>query len=301
MTLEISFFNLQMTNLFIGLFSKHPLLRPHSVSIHKLGYSIHSIEPSFTSQGNTVNPEAIVYSPARKHTLLTEWTAANSLSYEKGEQIRRYLLVDANDLINSARVALDACRLCSLWVTVLPTSLQTFKDIIDSTNSDRLLLCSFCRVPTGEYCIEFHSGNIRDTELSLILTENMKFKRIPEGYLPIPIENLRDQRFTDGVIQQVVAFLIRKRYEFSVEDICDAMIGIWAYLSTEKKRGVREAVKRVMRELLQQSYCRDWLTFNYPNWEARNLPKSKLDKFINAVKADGITSNQLGADSISES
>lgn len=201
MTLEISFFNLQMTNLFIGLFSSHPLLRPHSVSIHRLGYSIHSIEPSFTSQGNTINPEAIVCSSVRQHTLLTEWTAASSLSYEKGEQIRRYLLVDANDLINSARVTLDACSSCSLWVTVLSTSLQTFKDIVDDTNSDRLLLCSFCRIPTGEYCIEFYSGNIRDAELSSILTKNMKFKRIPEGYLPIPIENLRDQRFTDGVIQ----------------------------------------------------------------------------------------------------
>lgn len=143
MTLEISFFNLQMTNLFIGLFSKHRLLRPHSISIHQLGYSIHSIEPSFTSQGNTINPEAIVYSSARQHTLLTEWTAASSLSHKKGEQIRRYLLVEENDLANSARVALEACGSCSLWVTVLPTSLETFKKIINNTNSDRLLLCSF--------------------------------------------------------------------------------------------------------------------------------------------------------------
>lgn len=78
------------------------------------------------------------------------------------------------------------------------------------------------------------------------------------------------------------------------------MIGIWTYLSTEKKRGIREAVKRVMRELIQQSYCRDWLTFNYPNWKASNPSKSKLDKFISAVKVDELTSAQLSADSLSE-
>jgi hypothetical protein len=301
MTLEISFFNLQMTNLFIGLFSRHPLLRPHSMSIYRLGYSIHSIEPSFTSQENTVNPEAIAHSPTRQHTLLTEWTAAQSLSYEKKEQIRRYLLVNASELETNAGVPLDACSSCSIWVMVLPTSLQTFQDIIDATSSDRLLLCSFDQLLTGEYCIKFHSGSICDTELSSILTQTMKFKRIPEGYLPIPMENLRDQRVTDGVVQQVVAFLIKKKYEFSVEDICEAMIGIWTYFQNDKKTAIRGAVKRVMRELSCQNYCRDWLTYNSPNWKAHNLSKSKLDKFIYAVQVDVlIPDDELSTDSVSE-
>ncbi len=278
-----------MTNLFIGLFSKHPLLRPHSASIHQLGYSIHSIEPSFSSQGNTINPEAIVYSPVRKHTLLTEWTAASSLSHEKYQQIQRYLFVEENDLINSACVALDASKSCSLWVTVLPTSLQTFKDILDSTNNDRLLLCSFHQLATGEYRIEFCAGNVRDAELSLILGKNMEFKRIPESYLPIPIENLRDQRFTDGVIQQIVAFLTTQKYKFTVEDICMSMIGIWTCLSDDKKKAIRQATKRVMRELSQKKYCSSWLIYNSPNWEANSMSKFELNKFVNAVKADQIT------------
>jgi len=82
------------------------------MSIYRLGYSIHSIEPSFTSQENTVNPEAIAHSPTRQHTLLTEWTAAQSLSYEKKEQIRRYLLVNASELETNAGVPLDACSSC---------------------------------------------------------------------------------------------------------------------------------------------------------------------------------------------
>ncbi|NJL56714.1 hypothetical protein HC928_17315, partial [bacterium] len=165
--------------------------------------------------------------------------------------------------------------------------------------SDRLLLCSFDQILTGEYCIEFYSGNIRDTELSSILTQTMKFKRIPEGYLPIPMENLRDQRFTDGVVQQVVAFLIRKRYEFSVEDICEAMIGIWIYFSNDKKTAIRGAVRRVMRELSHQNYCKDWLIYNSPNWEAHSLSKSKLDKFIHAVQVDALIPDELSTDSVS--
>ena len=299
MNQEISSFNSKMTNIFIGLFSKNPLLRPYSLKIHNLGYKIHSIEPSFKSKGKIINPEAIAYSDNRNHALLTEWTAANSLSDEKEKQIRRYLLVDSDDLrkIGSANVDFNANGSCSLWVTVLPDSLQTFQNIFDNTNSGRLVLCSFYQLPTGEHCIEFHSGNISDTELSSIISTNMKFKRIPEGYLPIPIEDLKDPRVSDSVIQQVITFLIRENYEFSVEDICESMIEIWNYLPTEKRKGIIKAVKRIMRNLASRQYCRDWLVYERPNWKARNLSKTNLNKFISKVSADNINFNQPNADS----
>ena len=286
---------MHMTNLFIGLFSSHLLLRPYSTSIGKLGYGIHSIEPSFLSEDRTINPEAIVCSERQRHTLLTEWTSSNTLSYEKREQILRYLRVSENDLKENAKVKSEACSSHSVWLTVPPSSLQSFGEIIKYTNS-RLLLCSFARSPAGEYCVSFSAGSVLDNKLQAILNQTMQFRRVPEGYITIPLENLRDTRFSDGVIQQVVTFLVRENSQFTVEDICKSMIGIWISLSGIKKKSITRAVKRVMKGLSQQSCCDGWLVYERPYWKTHNFSKAKLKKFLKAVETDSIGEEESEAD-----
>lgn len=291
MSLETSFFNMQMTNLFIGLFSRHPLLRPHSFLIGQLGYGIHSIEPSFSSLGKTINPEGIAYSESRAHTLLTEWTGARALSSEKREQIRRYLCVSSSELETNAKIKLEACDSHSIWLVVPPASLQSFSSVLDDVSQKSLIICSFSQSLKGRYCVNFGSGSFQDSKLSKIFSENMEFRRVPQGYISIPLENLRDKRFSDSVIQQVVTFIVNERNKFTVEDICKSMIGIWISLSHTKKKSIDKAVKRVMKELSQQTCCRNWLIYESPYWKVFDMSKAKLKKFLHAVEiGDGSSS-----------
>lgn len=292
MNLETSSFNLEITNLFIGLFDNNILLRPHSQAIYELGYSIHSIEPKFNSQGNTINPEAIACSSSKHHTLLTEWTNAKELSSEKKEQISNYLRIEQSDLVNNAKISQDACNFYSLWVVVSPKSLDSFQEIIEIANNN-LTLCCFGKMPTGEYFINFHSGDVLDPKLSSIITQNMKFARIPNSYIPIPFDDLTNKKFTDGVFQEIVSFYIKQRHEFSIKDICQAMFIIWRYLGTEKQKAIQNAVKRVMLRISQIPIKtnEDWLVYNkdFSQWEIRNLSKQNFDKICNYMQSNKIS------------
>jgi hypothetical protein len=284
-----------MTNIFIGLFKRHRFLIPYSIHIHEIGYTIQSIEPSFQSNNRTINPEAIACSNTKEHTLLTEWTSAQALSYDKKQQISRYLAVTSNDLINNANIESTASVAHSLWVTVRPDSLESFKEIINNNNHNRILLCSFDELPTGEYCIDFHLGNLLDNELSLILQQTIKFDKIPQGYIPLPIDNLKNERFKDAVIQEIVNRLVKVKseYEFSIEDICASIFSIWSYVGDTKKKSIRNAVKKIMREISNTKDCKKWLKYENSNWKVYDFSKSKLNKFLENVKSNNFFSEDL--------
>ncbi|MGB3518528.1 MAG: hypothetical protein WBA43_18875 [Elainellaceae cyanobacterium] len=102
------------------------------------------------------------------------------------------------------------------------------------------------------------------------------------------------------MLQQVVVFLVSQKYDFSAEDICKSMIGIWNYFSYEKKKAICNAVKRIMRELSSKNYCKDWLTYNPPNFSVNSLSKSALAKFTRAVQVDTSLLDELPFDFVEE-
>jgi hypothetical protein len=294
MNQEASCFNLRMTNLFIGLFGKNVLLRPYSRDIAALGYTLYGIEPSFQSSNGTVNPEGIVCSDKTGHCLLAEWTAASRLSSEKNLQILKYLGVNSRDLLTGTDISEKSLTGVSTWVVVTGASLSSFLPIIDSSDGN-LLLSSFDWIDNKKFHLKFHKGDLKDSSLSSILSSPMVFDRIPEGYMSVPLDDFRSDRFRDGIIQEIISLSIQSMADkevvsVSLEEIAKRIFTVWDYIDAEKQRGIIRAIKRGMREISRNTSSKDWLCWETPYWVIKIPSQSYINQFVRSVSAEKFTS-----------
>ena len=54
-------------------------------------------------------------------------------------------------------------------------------------------------------------------------------------------------------------------------------------ISSDKQKYVRESIKKIVKKLSEKKYCREWLNFNYPDWEIKNPSESNIRKFQSAI------------------
>ena len=214
------------------------------------------------------------------------WTSLKYLNEEKQEQIDRYLSIELQDLIENAKVRTEYCLAYSLWLVILPTSKDSFQKIKSKHNDNKLLISTFDQATSGEYHLNFHSGNVKDSALSSILQKDMNFKRIPEGYISVPMENFKDPKFRDAIIQQLVTFLVIRKSKFSVTEICQGCFSIWEYFPAGKQKSIEKAAKKILKKLDEKTYFGKWLIYDHPYWELHEFSDTKLQKFINLVSKE---------------
>lgn len=248
-------FNLAMLNLFVGLVTGNRLLRPVSQEIRNLGYRLHSIEHSFESSSHQVNPEALACSESQQHTLLVEWTQAPRPDERKRQQIIRYTKVTTEDLMNKAAVPPRASRASGTWLVVAPGAAKDYESLVSFCADGRLMLCTFTLGMSQGFSISHEAGALSNTQLSAILSRGIVGRRIPMGFVRVPMDNLQCEEFAEQVIQQIVSFAVKEHLRFSAEEIAEAMFGRWRVLSLRRRLSITKATSHIVREFAGKAYA----------------------------------------------
>jgi len=251
-------FSVALINLFIGLVKGHRTLRPTSDHFRSLGYQLFQIEPKFQSTAGNVNPEAIAFSSMTDHSLLVEWTEAEC-TQKKKDQIIRYTKVSRDDLVNKAGVPSNGASANSLWLIVRPYAAKDYSAFVLRRNKNGILLSYFESVESG-FELVYVVGNLLDTCLSTGVCCRIPIKRIPLGYVPVTIECTKPKDYIEPVTQQLASFFVKKKLEFTSEDICQEIFGAWNSFALKKRKEVRGIVTQVLKEIERDSRCAEWFS-----------------------------------------
>jgi hypothetical protein len=246
-------FNLSITNLFIGLLTGSRFLRPYSQVILNFAYKIIGAETTLTTHdGRSVTPELLAASETRRQIIQTEWTTVPELTFPKQEQINKLLEIDIESL-SQYLACLDSPEVgVSTLLVVLPDAATKYSALITQENEARLMLCGFTyNVTNSVFHLSWHMGKLQDIAFSSLLEQDISVDRIPYDYTYHLIDELEDKnKILKLVIDELVAFCLQGRDEFTPEEIAQGIYGsidIWNALASDKKRHVIKNVNSVFR------------------------------------------------------
>jgi hypothetical protein len=271
MYLTTQSFNIHFINVFIGLFSGHPFLIPQSRKIHALGYNFLQLEPKFEyicdENNKTINPDAICSNT--DNIIFLECTSEQNISPKKRNQIHKYLHQGAFQAIAKACVNTDISDSnVRLWIVVRPEAKDSFNhfinNVINNIDQEKIILSLFSYEEKIGFVLNHDIGQFMDKDFNTILNSRIIFKRIPEGYISIPLDDYKNIKFTDGIIQEIVSLVSRDKSKFTTLDLCYGMFPIWNYFSDNKKHEIERQVKDYIRGLCNSYNINEWFVYTPP-------------------------------------
>jgi len=292
-------FNLSITNLFIGLLTGSRFLRPYSQVILGFSYTIIGAETTLTTHdGKSVTPELIAASKIRGQIIQTEWTTVPELTSPKQKQINKLLGVNLESL-SKYLTDLDGPEIgVSTLLVVLPDAASKYSVLITQENEARLMLCGFAyNNATSVFHLSWHMGRIQDTAFSNLLEGNISVDRVPYEYTYHLIDELEDKnKILKLVIDELVAFCLQGRNEFTPEEIAQGIYGsidIWNALALDKKRRITRNVNGVFRhfkKMIAKNYLIKTGTDDAISWRLNVSPKKLIslsNEYLKLNMTDG--------------
>jgi len=190
---------------------------------------------------------------------LAEWTGLDAPDSSKKEQIRRYLSVKREDLVDRAAVRTSAASANSTLLVVRPSAVGSFRAVCGQTQGGRLMLSSFACPPESGYRLEYQDGDLSDAGLARLLKGEVTANRVPRGYVRVLTHDLSVGSMAEVVIQQLVSFAAKKRFDFTLEDFCSQVFSVWRLFDVAKRRSIAKAVARVLSQLVRKRYAQRWI------------------------------------------
>lgn len=279
-----------MINLFIGLLKENKLLRAKPTvieSLRELEYELWGIEQSFLNSLNQeIKADIIVCSRKSCHTLIGEWTSASSLSNKKKQQIERYTSLTAQELVDNASIPVEFTSSCSTLLVIQPQALLSFQGLINDECRHKLMVSSFEGIEKNGYSVNYNDGNFCDDTLTKIFKEGIQVKHIPKGYISVSMDETKSREFFSAVVSQLLFFFLQEVDEFTDEDICREMFGVWDVIGVQTKKSLKRAVHVVLKKISNKNYSKTWLRRVKPNWKITTPKGRDILTFANKIRKD---------------
>ncbi|MBN2378311.1 hypothetical protein JXM67_00705 [candidate division WOR-3 bacterium] len=263
--MEPNSFNLNVINIFAGLMKGHKFLRPHSTKIKKLGYTLFRVEMDITVPSlGTTRVDGIGQSVQQRHTILAEWTSRNMPGVDKERQIEKYLSVTADTLSAVGGVNREAATQNSTWLILSPGSENNYMSFLNEKTRDKLMISTFGVKQSSDngatYGLVYFAGESQDSELANILKEDIKVRRLPQGYVKVSIDDTSLKGLANEVVVDIKTHFVRGKYEVSEEDIIRGVYKeLWRYIGPRAKHDIVKGIRGVLKEMLRKNYLRDWI------------------------------------------
>ncbi len=225
------------------------------------GYALFKLEQEFIAGSASVTPELLATSANTGHTIMTEWTAAETLTESKQNQISRYTAVRREDLVDNAGITPDAARTHSVWIIVRPEAGEDFAKYIVSLNEKNLptsaLLSTFNQCEKDKsFHLRFKAGTMPEATLHNSLSMDWQFRRIPTGYLKAPINGVSYQDLVIPITTTIVSFVAQNKLSFTETAICKEIYQLWPFIAVPMQADLIKKVRYVLRLMRRKRYIK---------------------------------------------
>ncbi len=293
--MKVKYFNLWTSNFCIGLLLNHRYVSSAARGLKNSGYTLFRLEQEFIAGTVSVTPELLATSLITGHTLMTEWTAAETLTESKQNQIHRYVSVKQQDLVDNAGIIPSAAISHAVWIIIRPEAELDFTNLIESKNAANLptpaLLSTFFQSETdGQFHLCFKTGTVVESSLQSILSSDWKFKRIPTGYLKAPINGVSYQDLVTPITAAIVSFVAQNKLAFSELEICEEVYQLWPFIAVAMQSDLIRKVRTVLRLMRRRRYVKTrfseaWLqSLSDGQWLIVIPPNRDLGTFLSRLK-----------------
>jgi len=278
--------NLTLLNLFIGMCRGERVLPD---VLRRLQYKEHSIECKFqNSENETVQPELILASELKAHSLLFEWKAGANMD---DDQLRRYSKITTEDLKQRALIGGQAPNKFDVTIIGLDDNMERlligirngqYRFPVLAASADTLLLKE-----NSFACLELNQV----FQVGL----NIDWKLIPMNYVPFDKES--DLCIiAEKVMQSVVEKMHRREPRIGVEDVASDSVKTWRILDDSCRQTIRGKIKTILSKASRYEF-RGYLKYNREmsrkgtaTWDVVNNPieldsdkRNKGFKKINSI------------------
>ena len=288
-------FSLLLCNLFVGLTKGARGLGQYATHFKQLGYRIFRLEPVFRlDKGGKCNPDVVLSSPRRKHTLIVEWTNPTSVHDDKKDQLCRYSRVVRNDLVNTLAIPPKEADTFDILVIVSQRATDSFAKCL-TENKYAFVLFTF--LPGDDIStLQKVVGTIGDVDTDAVLSHPMSL-RIPVRYIPFALDNPSAGELVTHIVAHLVSLMARGAKAFDIDGFCAGFVSVWSVIALEKRRDISAKTKEILTRLSRKPIGEELLSrkqrANPPAWQLLKSPisqtnaralRSRLQDFISEVK-----------------
>lgn len=284
--MDAASFNLLALNFFIGLMKGRRLMLPYCRKIQELGYKLVAIEVDvFTKTNERATPEAIAVSEPKEHTLLFESTAHED-PRTKMSQVRKYATVTSKSLVELTGIPAKASKSHGTWL-VVPRDYESYRNSFSSLAPAGALILSEFHFGHGQYEMKFRDGSVADSDLTSLLKDGIRVRRMHHGYVLLPLHDLSHEALRKPVCQQIIAFVMNQRTQFTTQELAAMTYGpTWDLLAAKKRNAVIKKIRSVLRGIAAIDPTRDWFSkhLELDTWVVAAPDARTLDHFPDVLK-----------------